>query len=365
MAAASSSAVPAAARLKELPRVWITSLARVLAGADAPLVRQIALVVRTTSGGKVAAELEEALLSIARDGARPLETRLDALAVIQSSAPIDQTLFDVIRTGLAASSPGAARSAAASIVANARFDRQQLMALVPLLEAARPIDLPRILQAFDGGSAQGAAAPDEELGLAVVQALGRSSARSAIRADILRQRLERYPDSVRKAGEALLTSIHEDSDVQAARLTALLAAAQGGDVARGQTVFNGTKGACLSCHAIGYIGGRIGPDLTRIGQVRSERDLVEAIAFPSVSFARGYEPVVVRTRSGEERGGSLVGDADSEVVLSDVAGNEIRIPRADITDMQPGTVSLMPAGFGDVLTSQELADLVAFLKAAR
>jgi putative heme-binding domain-containing protein len=239
------------------------------------------------------------------------------------------------------------------------------MALVTSLETARPLDLPRILQAFDGGAGQGAAAPDEELGMAIVLTLGRSSARSAIRADILRQRLERYPDSVKEAGEVLLASIHEDSRAQAARLSALLATTQGGDIARGQAVFNSTKGACLSCHAIGYIGGRIGPDLTRIGQVRSERDLVEAIVFPSVSFARGYEPVVVRTRSGDERGGSLVSDADGEVVLSDVAGNEIRIPRAEVADMQPGTVSLMPSGFADVLTSQELADLVAFLKAAR
>ena len=76
-------------------------------------------------------------------------------------------------------------------------------------------------------------------------------------------------------------------------------ALQGGDIARGQTVFNRTKAACLTCHAIGYLGGRIGPDLTRIGQVRSERDLLEAVVFPNASFARGYEPVIVRTKSGQ------------------------------------------------------------------
>ena len=163
----------------------------------------------------------------------------------------------------------------------------------------------------------------------------------------------------------MLASVRVDTTSQAQRLEELVAAAQGGDVARGQAVFNGTKGACLSCHAIGYIGGRIGPDLTRIGQVRGDRDLVEAVAFPSASFARGYEPVLVRTRSGDVRSGALRSDAPDEVVLSDVAGAETRIPRRDVVDIQPGTVSLMPPGFGDVLTRQELADLVAFLKAAR
>lgn len=110
------------------------------------------------------------------------------------------------------------------------------------------------------------------------------------------------------------------------------------------------------------MGGKIGPDLTRIGQVRSERDLLEAIVFPSASFARGYEPVVIRTRSGEVRGGLLRSDLPDEVVLATGEHDESRIPRRDIVDLQPGTVSLMPQGLDEQLTRQELADLLAFLK---
>ena len=47
------------------------------------------------------------------------------------------------------------------------------------------------------------------------------------------------------------------------------------------------------------------------------------------------------------------------------AVDETRIPRRDIVAMEPGTVSLMPQGFADQLTRQELADLLAFLKATR
>ena len=130
-------------------------------------------------------------------------------------------------------------------------------------------------------------------------------------------------------------------------------------------VFNGAKGTCLSCHAIGYIGGKIGPDLTRIGQVRADRDLLEAVVFPNASFARGFEPVTVRLRSGALQSGVLRSDAPDEIVLSTVAGADIRIPRRDIAEVEPGTISLMPPGYGELLTRQELADLLAFLRAAR
>ena len=59
----------------------------------------------------------------------------------------------------------------------------------------------------------------------------------------------------------------------------MLAGVRGGDHVRGQLLFNNPKAACNACHAIGYRGGTIGPDLTAIGQIRSERDLLEAIVF--------------------------------------------------------------------------------------
>ena len=44
--------------------------------------------------------------------------------------------------------------------------------------------------------------------------------------------------------------------------------------------FHSEKAACFTCHAIGYRGGDVGPDLTKVGQIRSERDLLEAIVYP-------------------------------------------------------------------------------------
>jgi hypothetical protein len=52
-------------------------------------------------------------------------------------------------------------------------------------------------------------------------------------------------------------------------------------------------------------------------------------------------------------------------VLVTGATEEVRIARTDIEDMQPGKVSIMPAGLDQQLTARELADLVAFLRACK
>jgi putative membrane-bound dehydrogenase-like protein len=359
MSDAASTSAPATSRLKELPAVWVDALSRVAAGSNDELTREAVAVARAVPGTRDSSvELQSALLRVARDPARAQAVRLDALTARAQSATLDPDLFELVRTSLEPARPASLRAAAAAVVAKASLDRNQLLTLARSVEIAGPLELPSVLQAFDNSG-------DEEVGRAMIAALGRSKARSSLRAEALRPRLEKYPGSVKKAGETLLTSINVDADKEAARLETLLTTVQGGDVGRGQTVFNGSKAACLSCHAIGYIGGRIGPDLTKIGQVRSERDLLEAVVYPSASFARGYEPVTVRTQSGELRSGVLRSDAPDEIVLSHATGPDTRIARRDIAGIEPGIVSLMPPGYAELLTRQELSDLMAFLKAAK
>ncbi|MCI0620258.1 MAG: hypothetical protein L0387_01040 [Acidobacteria bacterium] len=118
-------------------------------------------------------------------------------------------------------------------------------------------------------------------------------------------------------------------------------------------------------HTIGYLGGKVGPDLTRVGQVRTERDLLEAIVYPSASFVRSYEPLVIATKSGDVHNGVVRQENDDEILLATGPRSEVRIAQEEIKEMRPGTVSVMPAGLEEQLSRQELTDLMAFLKGTR
>ena len=166
-------------------------------------------------------------------------------------------------------------------------------------------------------------------------------------------------------GDALRPPAPGDPAQQRARLDELSATLKNGDVRRGHQVFNSAKAACITCHAMGYVGGNLGPDLSRIGQIRTERDLLETIVFPSASFARSYEPVTVETKGGGAFFGILRKDAPDEIVLAAGPQSETHIARADLAGMKAGAVSLMPQGFDAILTLQELADVIAFLKSAK
>ncbi len=347
-------------RAKELPSSWIPSVIEALAGRDLDMTRLALLVARAAPPSKDAVlAMQTTLLRVARNAALPLDVRLDALGAVPGGlTSVDPDLFDLLRTSLEPTQPVGVRVAAAGVLEKARLGREQLVGLTQSLERAGPLELPRLLPAFDRGS-------DEALGFEMLAALERSNGRSGLRGDILRPRLANYPESVQKRGEALLASVNIDSARQARQLDEILATSRGGDIRSGQAVFNSPKVACIACHSIGYLGGKIGPDLTRIGQVRSERDLLEAILFPSASFARGYEPVVVTQQSGEVQTGIVRSELSDAIVLVSGAGAETRIPRGDIADMQPGTVSIMPPGLADQLSRQELADLLAFLKATQ
>jgi putative membrane-bound dehydrogenase-like protein len=356
MAIAGSPATPVAQRLKTMPTVWATPLARVLSADDAEVGRRAVAAARVLPAADAdRAEIDAALLRVAGASAQPNELRLTALAARRAAAPLDADLFAFVRTALTRAATVSDRSLAAMVVERAGLDRTQLLSLADVLASVRPLDLARVLTAFDRST-------DEAVGLAVVRALERSTVRAVVTPELLRARLGKYPAPVQSAADAWLASAMGN---EATRLADLVGNLGTGDIARGQAVFNSDKAACISCHAIGAIGGRIGPDLTRIGQVRVDRDLVEAIVFPSASFVRSYEPVQVRTRSGVEHAGMLRSETPEAVILGTADGGETRIPRSEITTLEPGAVSLMPQGYDALLSRQELSDLVAFLRAAR
>ena len=74
---------------------------------------------------------------------------------------------------------------------------------------------------------------------------------------------------------------------------------------------------------------------------------------------------MVVLKTGAVHSGVLKSEERNEVVLTTGPTDDLRVARADISDIRPSPVSVMPPGYGDLLTRQELVDLVAFLRAAR
>jgi putative heme-binding domain-containing protein len=350
--------VMARSGLKAFPKEWGPGLARVLDSNDLDAIRAGYAVLRAiptdpdtfrkvtaAPGPKQQEPPLPADVGLAHLAAAP-SMRLDADA---------ETLGFVIRK-LAKAEPAADRALAAEAVIRAKPTPDTLTAVAAALKTCSPTEVARLLPAF-------ARSTDEAVGKALIAALSDPAVRPMVRTEQVKPVLDKYPAAVKEEAKKLYDLLDAQFADQRAKLEQLLGEVTGGDVRRGQVVFHSQKAACITCHAMGYLGGKVGPDLTKIGGVRAERDLLEAIVFPNVSFVRSYEPVKVTTLDGKVHQGILKADTPDEVVLAVTATEEVRVPRKDIDEITPGTVSVMPSGLDQQLTKQELADLIAFLKA--
>ncbi|MCC5939347.1 MAG: HEAT repeat domain-containing protein [Lunatimonas sp.] len=158
----------------------------------------------------------------------------------------------------------------------------------------------------------------------------------------------------------LLSQIRRQREERLARLHDLEERLIPGDVLAGRNVFYGEAG-CGDCHAVSGEGAVFGPDLSNIGEIRSRHDLLEAVVYPSASFAREYESVEVRTASGAWLG-IIKGRDAGELVLEIGPGVFRRISEESILEIRESEQSLMPAGWEELLTVGQISDLMAFLE---
>jgi putative heme-binding domain-containing protein len=133
-----------------------------------------------------------------------------------------------------------------------------------------------------------------------------------------------------------------------------------GDAARGEHVYRRAELACVSCHAIGGAGGKIGPDLTSIGASAPPDYLVESLLYPSAKIKEGYHSALIATKDGQEHSGMIAKESDTEILLRTADNKEVSIPTKDIA-RRTSVGSLMPAGLIDSIVPEERLDLIKFL----
>jgi putative membrane-bound dehydrogenase-like protein len=346
--------------LKKVPSEWATAVRLSLTNSEVAVLHSAVTTARALSQVKTnTPNFSESLLRIANNENHPADLRLEALAALPNGLrSVEPGMFAFLCSNVDSSKPVMMRSAAAGVLAKSKLSEEQLLALAETIKTAGPLEMTKLLTAFEKSKS-------EAVGLKLVAALKNAKGLSSLRADVLQSLLAKYPSTVQEQGKELLVLLNADAAKQGAHIDELLKELKDGDIRRGQAIFNSPKAACFSCHTVGYLGGKVGPDLTSIGQARTERDLLESVLYPSASFVRSYEPYIVATKSDETYSGVLKKDAADEVVLATGPDAQVRIARADITEMRPGTVSVMPAGLEQQMTKQELADLLAFLKSTK
>ena len=138
-----------------------------------------------------------------------------------------------------------------------------------------------------------------------------------------------------------------------------------GDAKKGYQIFSNAKAACSSCHQIGYVGGKLGPELSSIGRTRTRRDLVEAIVYPSLRMAQGYNPIRIRTVDGEVLNGLLSKQTETHIELLCGADKLSRIEKSEIEEQIESKQSVMPSGLDQQISLDDFADLLAFLESKR
>ena len=342
------------------PAVWLTALASVIAVRDPQLLPLAVAAARALPPAATpSADLNRALANVADDPEQSPELRVTALAVVAGAmATIDDAQWSLLTQTIAPENSVAARTSAVDALAQAPLTPFQLAQLCEVVQAAGPLELNRLFTAFERSV-------DEQLGLKLLASLREAAALPSLRIDVLRQSLAKYSPAVQQGVDELESLVNVDAAAQRQRIEELLPQMADGDVRRGHAVFNSSKAACSACHVIGHAGGTVGPELTRIGGIRTERDLLESILYPGLSFVQSYESTLILTTEGKAISGRILNETEHEYVLAIGPDEQTRVRRENVEEIQPGTISVMPAGLDKQLSVQELADLVAFLKNAK
>ena len=136
-----------------------------------------------------------------------------------------------------------------------------------------------------------------------------------------------------------------------------------GNVLNGEMIFGQN---CAGCHRVNGVGGRIGPDLSRIGATRSRQTLVsrirEGIRPRSDS---GYAPVALTTSDGQTLRGVTKNEDLFSIQIMEVEGRIQGFEKETLETLEKPTESLMPVFGPDRLGDAALEDLLAYLETLR
>jgi putative heme-binding domain-containing protein len=131
-----------------------------------------------------------------------------------------------------------------------------------------------------------------------------------------------------------------------------------GNAENGERVF---RAQCAGCHRAAGRGGRLGPDLSRIGVSRSRAVVIRRIRGAVEDFTAGFEPVTVTTKNGEAVQGVKKNEDLFSVQVMDSRERIQGYLKSDVREVADGTQSAMPVFGPDRLSESDLTDLLSYL----
>lgn len=340
----------AACNTKDLPGTWVRSTGDQLRSGDAAVQGVALQLIRS----RKITTLKDPLTRLSNNMHSEPTLRMQAIGALLDSEPVVTPVqFDFLFNHLQSDKQAPLRQQAATVLSQAKLtDKQLLKIAVEYLPQADAFILPRLLPVFEGAS-------DINVGRALVQTLINSPSLDGFDENNIRTLFSTYPTDVQPQVTELISKLSEVKGKRLERLRAMEERIPKGNIERGRQLFFG-KAACSTCHTVGPEGGTFGPDLTSIQRDRSAHDLLEAIVYPSVTFVREYESYRVKTKAAEHTG--IIRKQTPEwIELHTAPQSAARITRSEIVSMEPSDVSMMPQGLDQLLSDQEMSDLMAFL----
>ena len=131
---------------------------------------------------------------------------------------------------------------------------------------------------------------------------------------------------------------------------------------------------CMQCHQVNGRGGRLGPDLSKVGGSRSRAALAHKIRHASSYIMNaytlnfvfdGYQPVTLVTRDGQRIRAVKKNEDAFSIQVMDTRERIQGYVKADLKELIDEETSLMPDFGSDRLPDAALADLVAYLQTLR
>ncbi len=306
-------------------------------------------------------ELNGTLVSVAQKGDKAVQkAALGALATLNNDKA--KASLATLATG---KNPTDLRLAAASQLVSVNATEAARISADLLRTLPEQTDISGLFKAFLA-SKQGAQALADELSARKIPEKMAIAGRQAMQRNVPFNR--RNSDDVKQLAKALEASggvlpvEKMPQELTAEEITSLAKTVkETADPIKGEMVFRKSNLTCLTCHAIGGAGGRIGPDLSSLGTSSPVETITRSILYPNLSIKEGYELQRVVKKDGSEVLGYLVSNGTSELVMRDVTGSEISIPKSQVNLIEKVPGSLMPAGLTASLDKEEFINLLGFL----